>query len=328
MKPFRERNPVPIGAVGLVLVAALVLAAFNADRLPFIGGGPTYAAALADAGGLVVGDDVDIAGVKVGSITGINLSGTYVRVSFQITQSEVHLGTQTSAAVRIKTMLGREVLMLTSAGPGQLRPGQEIPLSRTTPAFTVVQAISDLTQTNERIDTTQLADALDVLSADFRDSPPQVRAALAGLSRLSTTIASRDAQLRTLLAHARGVTGVLAARNTSLTTLVDDGNLLLAEVDARRRSIHQLLVSTAALARQLSGLVADNKAQLGPALAQLEQVVTVLQTNQDNLDRSIAALAPFVRVYADTLGNGRWFDTYVQNLVPVPAAPSTPGGLG
>ncbi|MHB1800400.1 MAG: ABC transporter substrate-binding protein, partial [Actinomycetes bacterium] len=62
--------------------------------------------------------------------------------------------------------------------------------------------------------------------------------------------------------------------------------------------------------------------------AQLEQVVAVLQANQGNLDRSIAALAPFVRVYADTLGNGRWFDTYVQNLVPVPGAPTTPGGVG
>ncbi|MHB1739950.1 MAG: MCE family protein [Actinomycetes bacterium] len=328
MKPFRERNPVSIGALGLGLVAALVLGAFNADRLPFIGGGPTYAAALADAGGLVVGDDVDIAGVKVGTITGIALAGDYVRVDFQVTRGGVHLGTQTSAAVRIKTMLGTEILMLTSAGPGQLRAGQEIPLSRTTPAYTVVQAISGLTRTNERIDTTQLADALNVLATDFRSSPPQVRAALAGLSRLSTTIASRDAQLRALLSHAQGVTAVLAARHTSLTTLVDEGNLLLAEVSARRQSIHQLLVSTAALAQQLTGLVADNKAQLGPALAQLEQVVAVLQANQGNLDRSIAALAPFVRVYADTLGNGRWFDTYVQNLVPVPGAPTTPGGVG
>lgn len=328
MKPFRERNPVTLGAIGLTLIGAVLLAAFNADKLPFIGGGPSYAAALADAGGLVVGDDVDVAGVKVGSITGITLAGDYVRVAFQLTRGGVHLGSQTSAAVRIKTMLGREILMLTSAGPGQLRPGQQIPLSRTTPAFTVVQAISDLTQTNERIDTTQLAGALDVLSTDFRNSPPQVRAALAGLSRLSTTIASRDAQLSTLLSHARGVTAVLAARDTSLTTLVGDGNLLLAELSARRQSIHQLLVSTAALAQQLSGLVADNKAQIGPALAQLEQVVTVLQDNQDNLDRSIAALAPFVRVYADTLGNGRWFDTYVQNLAPVGRAPTAPGGLG
>jgi phospholipid/cholesterol/gamma-HCH transport system substrate-binding protein len=54
--------------------------------------------------------------------------------------------------------------------------------------------------------------------------------------------------------------------------------------------------------------------------------VAVLQRNQDNLDRSIELLAPFVRVFANTLGNGRWFDTYVENLIPVEAAPAPPGG--
>lgn len=31
-------------------------------------------------------------------------------------------------------------------------------------------------------------------------------------------------------------------------------------------------------------------------------------------------MAPFTRVFASTLGTGRWFDTYIQNLtVPVGA---------
>jgi phospholipid/cholesterol/gamma-HCH transport system substrate-binding protein len=47
----------------------------------------------------------------------------------------------------------------------------------------------------------------------------------------------------------------------------------------------------------------------------------LLQDNQDSLDRGLAILAPFYRVFANTLGNGRWFDTYIQNL-------SIPGVLG
>ena len=45
----------------------------------------------------------------------------------------------------------------------------------------------------------------------------------------------------------------------------------------------------------------------------------MLRANQANLDKSIELMAPFVRVFANTLGNGRWFDTYVENLVPVEA---------
>jgi len=40
-------------------------------------------------------------------------------------------------------------------------------------------------------------------------------------------------------------------------------------------------------------------------------VMQMLQDNQDALNRGLAALAPFYRVFANTLGNGRWFDTYV-----------------
>jgi ABC-type transporter Mla subunit MlaD len=48
-RPFRERNPVVIGAVSLAVVAGLLLAAFRAQDLPLIGGGDTYYAAFAES---------------------------------------------------------------------------------------------------------------------------------------------------------------------------------------------------------------------------------------------------------------------------------------
>ena len=57
---------------------------------------------------------------------------------------------------------------------------------------------------------------------------------------------------------------------------------------------------------------------LAPALDHLENVVAVLNKNEDNLDNSLRLMAPFYRVFANTLGNGPWFDTYIQNLPPVP----------
>ena len=87
---------------------------------------------------------------------------------------------------------------------------------------------------------------------DFQDTPESVRPVIGGLSRLSNTIASRDAELRTLLAKARDVTGVLADRDQQITTLLSDGNLLLAELTARRDAIHSLLVNTSAARRRSS----------------------------------------------------------------------------
>ena len=66
MISFRERNPVVIGAVGLLTIALLMVAAFNVRDLPLIGDGDEYSAAFSEAGGLKSGDEVRIAGVKVG----------------------------------------------------------------------------------------------------------------------------------------------------------------------------------------------------------------------------------------------------------------------
>jgi phospholipid/cholesterol/gamma-HCH transport system substrate-binding protein len=320
---------VVIGAAGLLVIALLVVAAFNIEKLPLIGGGPRYTAAFSEAGGLKPGDEVRIAGVKVGKVEGVSLDRDHVRVSFRITSGAV-FGTATTASIRVKTILGAKYLSLQPKGPGRLRPGREIPLGRTVPAYDVVQAFSDLTTTTERIDTTRLATALDTVSATFKDSPQEVRASIDGLSRISQTISRRDAALRELLRHANGVTGVLATRSGDLTTLVDEGNKLFTELQARHDAIHRVLVTADALAVQLTGLVADNQRQLGPALARLDNVATLLKRNQTSLERGIELLAPFARLFANTVGNGRWFDSYVQNLVsvpPVPAAVPSPGGL-
>ena len=319
--PFRERNPVVIGAVGLVVIAAMLLLAFNLDRLPYING-TAYTAAFSEAGGLKENDEVRIAGVKVGKVTAVELDGDHVKVTFRVNRG-TEFGRQTGASVRIKTLLGQKFLMLEPKGRGQLEAGSEIPLERTVSAYDVVEAFSDLATTAEAIDTEQYAEALDTIATTFEDSPDEVRAAVDGLGRLSRTIASRDAQLRRLLEHASGVSEVLADRNREFVTLLADGDLLLQELQRRREDIHVLLVNTAKLADQLTALVRENRREIGPALENLRNVVAVLRANQENLDQSIELLAPFIRVFANTLGNGRWFDTWVENLVPVEAVEET-----
>ncbi len=77
-------------------------------------------------------------------------------------------------------------------------------------------------------------------------------------------------------------------------------------------------MSTSELSRELTRLVRDTRGDLKPALDELEGVLAVLNKNEDNIDDSIRLMAPFYRVFANTLGNGPWFDTYIQNLPPVP----------
>jgi phospholipid/cholesterol/gamma-HCH transport system substrate-binding protein len=315
--PFRERNPVVIGAISLAVIAALMLAAFKADSLPLVGGGTSYSAAFTEAGGLKANDEVRIAGVRVGKVDAVELEGSHVRVHFKVDKG-ARFGTTTGAAIKVKTLLGAMYLGLEPAGPGQLKGDAEIPVDRTASPYDVVQAFSGLADTAEGLDKKELTQSLETLGALTENTPEEFRSALSGLSALSTNIAARDQQLGTLLRNTKRVATVLGDRRGDLITLMKQGDVLFRALAARRQSVHDLLVATSQLSVQLTGLVRDTRADLKPALDHLGNVVDVLNKNQDNLDSSLRLLEPFYRVFANTLGNGPWFDTYIQNIPPVP----------
>lgn len=314
MTSFSNRNPIPIAVVGIVVLALITLAAYRSDDLPVIGGGTTYTAAFSEAAGLSAGDPVYVAGIEVGRVSEVRLDGARVLASLRV--ADAWIGNETTAAIQIRTLLGAKYVSLDPQGDSVLDPDDTIPLQRTTSPYDVVEAFNGLSGTIDDIDTAQLAQSMQVLSDTFRGTSEEVRGALDGLSRLSETIASRDQQLERLLANTRNVSGVLADRNAEFERLIRDGNLLLEEVRLRRDAISALLTNTQRLSQELRGLVADNEAQLRPALEQLDRVAAVLQRNQDNLDEALRLEATFVRVFANVLSNGHWFDSYVCGLVP------------
>src|SRR6476661_8732195 len=152
--PFRERNPVIVGAVSLAVIVAFILAAFKAEDLPLIGGGDTYYAAFSEAGGLKANDEVRVAGVRVGKVQKVD-----------------DFGKDTGAAIKVKTLLGAMYLGLEPAGRGQLPSGSEIPRQRTTSPYDVVEAFSGLAERSEAIDTDRLSQSLNTLGALTKDTP-------------------------------------------------------------------------------------------------------------------------------------------------------------
>jgi phospholipid/cholesterol/gamma-HCH transport system substrate-binding protein len=315
--PFRERNPVVIGAISLAVIVATILVAMNASALPVIGGGDVYHAAFSEAGGLKANDEVRIAGVRVGKVESVELAGDHVRVSFRVDQ-DAEFGRETHAAIKVKTLLGAMFLALEPAGEGQLDEGSEIPVDRTTSPYDVVEAFTGLAETSEDIDTDQLAESLTTLADLTRNTPDEFRDALQGVSALSANIAAKNEQIGTLLQNLEKVSTVLDERDEDILALMRDADVLFRALVKRREAVHDLLVSTSELSRELTALVRQSRADLKPALAHLENVVRVLNKNEDNLDNSLRLMAPFYRVFANTLGNGPWFDTYIQNMPPVP----------
>ncbi|MFH9268369.1 MULTISPECIES: MCE family protein [unclassified Streptomyces] len=325
--PIRERNPVAVALVGLLVLTLLGLAAWRADSLPFVEGGTSYSADFTESAGLADGDEVRIAGVKVGQVTGVSLDGAKVRVDFRV--KNAWIGDSSTVGIAVKTLLGDKYLAVDPLGDAPQDPGSRITASRTTSPYDVTQAFNGLGETIGEIDTEQLAKSFETISATFKDSPPHVRSAADGLSALSRTVSQRDAQLATLLRSSKKLTKTLAGKKSSFETLLEDGNLLLGEIRARRDSIHLLLTGTRDLGTQLTGLVRDNDKQLGPTLESLGRVTAVLVKNRKSLDKVLAMTGSYSRLVGNTLGSGRWFDNYVCGVVPKNYLPAgTPPATG
>jgi len=318
MIPFRERNPVKIGIVSIAVLLMLMVMAFKADSLPLIGGGTTYYANFSEAGGLKTGDEVRVAGVRVGKVNSIELDGNQVKVGFKI-REKVNFGENSGAGVRVKTLLGDMFLELQPAGEGQMKAGATIPVDRTESPYDVVEAFEGLADTSANIDKDQLAAALTTLADLTRSTPEEFQAALTGVSDLSRNLAAKDERIESLLTQLDRVTKVLDERDEDLITLMNDANQLFAALVERREAVHNLLISTQLLSKELSQLVDDSRADLKPALESLDVILDVFTKNEENLEKSLRLMAPFYKVFNNTLGNGPWWDTYIQNMPPVPA---------
>jgi phospholipid/cholesterol/gamma-HCH transport system substrate-binding protein len=314
MKRLKDRDPVKVGAVTLLLIALTLIAAFRAEDVPILSGGTVYTAYFSEAAGLVPDNEVRVAGVKVGKVTAMSLEKNQIKVSFKV--SGTWLGDQSTASIQIKTLLGEKYVAIVPAGTNPLDPAQPIPKTRTQTPFDVTDAVSELSNTVGSIDTGQLAQSFQVIADTFKNSPQPVRQALTGLQSLATTISSRDSELARLLANTSQVSRTVADRDAQLQQLLGDGSLLLQELENRREAVAALLTGTRQMAAQLSGVVADNQAKLNPALTALNNVTTILQRNQNSLSQGIANLAPFVRVFTNSIGNGRWLDSYFCGILP------------
>lgn len=317
-----KRSPVFMGVLGLAMVLLVTISAFSLDKLPFLGSGTKYTAEFAEAAGLKKGNEVRVAGVKVGAVSSVRLDGSKVLVDFRT--RDTWIGNETTASIQIKTLLGQKFLALDPKGSGPADPSKPIPLSRTVSPYDVIDAFTDAAKNIDQIDTAQLATSMQVLSDAFATTPPEIRGSIDGVARLSETLAKRDEQLRKLFAATRQTTQVLADRNAEFERLLGSAGQLLTELNVRQQAISQLLSGAKSVAAELSALVADNEEQIGPALTNLRGSIDLLNANQQNVSKTLELAAPFYGIYANVLGTGRWFDAVIVNLIP-PALPEIPG---
>jgi virulence factor Mce-like protein len=295
---------IAIGVVAVLVGAMLVVKLAGA-------GYRSYTAQFLQAAALQPGNPITIAGIQVGEVTDMTLAGDHVEAQLRI-RDDVALGDDTTAIIKITTILGSRYLALQPAGTGEL-PGRTIDLAHTEVPYDLQEALADVTTTYEQVDSDRFAQSLQVLGEQLHTLPPVVPQAVQNIHTLSSIIAQRRDQLGDLLTTTETVSSTLERQHANIANMVRQGHDLLGEFVMRRASFHALMQAITNIVETLSGIVIDDRPELESLLRNVRQLSDMLGQHDDLL-RSVLQSGPVaLRGLANATGTGNAVDLNASN---------------
>jgi virulence factor Mce-like protein len=296
VKSFTERNPKRIGAVAVVVALAIVGAVLLLNRSVFL---PAYTihARLTNAAGIGGGTPVTMAGVKVGTVSGVRVQGNAVIADLAINNGVV-IPHDTAAAVEVQTVLGVLDVAL------QPKTGWDHPLAggATITDTSIPVEFQDLAQTAgtllQQSDVQAFNQLLTELQQVTQGKQTQVSEIIQGLSKFTSAVGQRQQEVGNLIDAANTLAGTVAQRDTQLAGVVDHLSTVVSGLAARSNQLNALIVATDQLATETASLVGQNQPQLQGLLAHLQSVLGVLQQHQEDLAQGVAYLSSALRGFS------------------------------
>src|SRR3954451_14907060 len=313
MRTLEGSNRVRNGVMGIIILIIVIGVGQSFASVPMLFATPTYYAQFSDTGGIGKGDKVRIAGVDIGEVWSGYIDGVKVVIGNSLRGTQI--GTESRAAIRTDTILGRRDIEIESRGSKPLRASGILPLGQTTTPYQIYDAFFDVTKAASGWDTQTVKRSLNVLSETIDQTYPHLSAALDGVARFSETIGKRDEQVKQLLANANKIAGVLGNRSTQINQLLVNAQSLLAAINERNYAVSMLLERVAAFSEQVKGFIDDNP-NLNHVLEQLRTVSDVLRDRKFDLMSTLSTVAKFVASLGEAVSSGPFFKVMLANLLP------------
>lgn len=345
MISFRERRAWLVGIISILGIAAGLTLAFSVNHFKGLRGVYSVSADLRDAAGLQVGNEVRVAGVKVGRVTKVSLTPDSARIGMEI-EKDIRLPEETRLEVKLKTILGQKFVDLqfpkgyvaaasggndpSGATAGYLADGAVIPRSQTKIPFEIYQAANEGTQLLSGIDKKALRRLLVVLSGTADRSKEELAHALGSLNAAATVLSPKSADISALLRNSKKVTASLAGSDTDIKGILDRASNVLGTLADRRQTITSLLAATNDLTLNLGLLIKDARGSIHLGTADLNSILITVQSESKSIDTALAEFGVAQEMFARPVSFGRFIEghacaiTTEDSCVPK-GSPADPG---
>ncbi|MFG3422633.1 MCE family protein [Micromonospora sp. NPDC049460] len=338
------KTTLPLVKLAVFAAVTLLLTGLLAQTLgAFPTDGVTYRARFTDATGLLPGDDVRIAGVRVGRVSDIRVvDDTVAEVSFTV-RDEVPLATSVRAKIRYRNLVGQRYLAL-AEGPGDrrpLRPDGLIPVGQTTPALDLTVLFNGFRPLFTALDPADVNKLAYEIIQVLQGEGGTVASLLRRTASLTNTLADRDAVIGRVITNLNTVLATLATRDRDLDRAIQQLQQFVSGLATDRTAIGEALVNLGDLTGATSSLLREVRPPLAADVRALDQLAGTLNRNSAVIDSTLGRLPQRYESLTRVASYGSWFNFYLcdfdgrvaaagQTLDPVtfsaPAARCATGG--
>ncbi|RZQ63233.1 MCE family protein [Amycolatopsis suaedae] len=311
----------PLIKVGIFAVVTVLLTAVLGATIANTDFGATagYTARFTDASGLKTGDDVRIAGVKVGQVEEITVAesaeSNHARVRFTV-ESAYTLPAGVTATIKYRNLIGQRYLSLktTVDGGGTLARDGEIPLERTSPALNLTVLFNGFKPLFQALDPQQVNQLSQEIIQVFQGEGATIESLLAHTASVTSTIAERDQVIGQVIGNLNTVLDTVNQRGPNLGRLVDTTQQLVTGLSEQRKPIGEAVAALGELSDTTASLLGEARPALKNDIAALGHLSGNLADSEELLEHLLRVMPGNLAKFTRTLSYGSWFNYYLCGL--------------
>lgn len=302
------------------LVSIAVTVTIAATIRPLGTSTPTrdYVAMFTNASRLKVGDDIRVAGVKVGKVRAVNVTrDAKARVRFSVEQ-DLALSSVTRVEIRYLNLVGDRYVELSDDGSAA-RPqpvAQSIPVTRTSPALDLNVLLNGFKPLFAALSPNDVNDlALDIVKT-FQGDGPTVRDLIARTASLTSTLADNDEVIGSVIANLNTTVGLVATKHQQLENLISQLATFATSMAQDRKTVGNALGHIDTMTELSAGLLKANRPAVKADIAHLRVVAETLNrpANTKLVEHALSHLPDKLSRLSRTASYGSWFNYYVCSV--------------
>lgn len=307
----------------LVISALITAALFVIVGDLRFGATKTYRAQFTSVSGLRTGDDVKLAGVVVGKVTGVDVvdvgagrSAMGAEIAMDV-DSDVAVTKATNANVKYKNLIGDRYVELKTDPAGDARARQVdsvIPLTQTRPALDMDALVNGFKPLLTGVNPDQTNRLSTALVSVLNGRTDDIGELITQVGELGKTIADRDATIGSVVTDLNTVLGTVSDRRAAFGNMIGQLQRLMSGLADDRMTIVDGLENIDAATTQLDGLVSEVRPDLTADISHLRGLAKNLNDNTSTINMLLTKLPEAYRLLGRSSGYGSFVNFFVCGL--------------